>query len=64
MTQVAVANCVTSYLGNGFRAQQGKVEENGSAVFVQHLNTGLLAFLSGEQDRLSGQGDSPVGGRK
>ena len=29
-----------------FRAQQGKVEENGSAVFVQHLNTGSLAFLS------------------
>ena len=46
------------------RAQQGKVEENGSAVFVQHLNTGSLAFLSGEQDRLSGQGDSPMGGRK
>ena len=46
------------------RAQQGKVEENGSAVIAQHLNTGSLAFLSGEQDRLFGQGDSPMGGRK
>jgi len=27
ITEVAVANCVTSYWGNGFRAQQGKVSK-------------------------------------
>ena len=62
LNQVAVANCVTSYWGNGYRAQRGEVwTENPVGISL----TFRFHFCpSGDQDWLYGQGDSAMGGRK